>query len=758
MAGIALTLLGAPSIAFADGRPVMPAPGAKELGLLAYLVLEDRSHSREELASLLWGESSEVEARASLRQAVKHLRDRVGGLLDSDRARLVLTQPVDCDVQRFRQAIREDPPRAATFDIARFLAGFSVRHAPRFEEWIAETRRVLLGQYEQVLGDLARRALAHGRWREAMELGDRWLACDPLSDEAARLAVEARYLSGDRGAALARFRQYSAALQQETGCEPSRSLLALVRRVEADVSAAPARPAITDEWPTRAPTFESALIGRDAEWSTLARAWKAVRSGSGRAVLVEGEPGMGKSRLADDFLRWVGAEGGMGLRGRGVDGRGGFPYASAVEILRQALDAPGLAGAAPEWLSEVARLLPELRQRFPTLPESTVSNDSTAVSRLFEGTAQVLLSLAAESPLLAVLEDLQWFDADSCNLVRYLFRRTEGAPVLWIVTVTRGELERDAPSARLLRVLRARTNAQVVSLAPLTEAQVEQMIAEMSPASAPHVTHRLAGQVHGATSGNPFYVIELLKTMFSQGLLTMDEPGGAWRPGAELEREGFELPMSQNVQDLIAERVGRLPERLRDILVTIAVSGTGCQTRVLSHVHGISRLFAASLGDALLERRLVVEQGGVYRCAHRLIEQAVQDGLTDSRRRELHWMLAEALERATAPQEAGLAGEIARHADLGGEPARAYRQALLASEQAVQRHAYDESLSWLDLAASRAQPGPETDLVNRLTADVMERAGLPSAMPAPRPPAPPGREPPTAESRVSEELDLKVRG
>jgi DNA-binding SARP family transcriptional activator len=747
----------------------MPAPGAKELGLLAYLVLEDGSHTREELASLLWGESCEAEARASLRQAVKHLRDRLGSLLEPDRAKLVLTEPVDCDVHRFHQAIRQDPTRAVTFDIPRFFAGFSVRHAPRFEEWIAETRRALLGEYEQALRELARRALAHGRWREAMELGDRWLACDPLSDEAARLTIEARYLAGDRGAALTKFRQYNATLQQETGCEPSRSLLGLVRRVEADVSAASARPVITDEWPTRAPTFETALIGRDAEWSTLARAWKAARSGSGMVVVVEGEAGMGKSRLAEEFSRWVGAEGGMGLHGRGIDGRGGFPYASAVEILRHALNAPGLAGAAPEWLGEVARLLPELRQRFPGLPEPTATSDSTEVSRLYEGVAQVLLSLAAESPLLAVLEDLQWFDPDSCNLLRYLIRRMEDAPVLWTVTVTRGELERDAPSARLLRVLRARASAQLVSLAPLTEAQVGQMIAEMSPVTAAHVMRQLADKVYLATSGNPFYVIELLKTMFSQGLLTMEEPGGAWLPGAELEREGFELPMSQNVQDVIAERVGRLPERLRDILVTIAVSGTGCQTRVLSHVHGISRLFAASVGDALVERRLVIEEDGAYRCAHRLIAQAVRDGLTESRRRELHWILADALERATLPHEAGMAGEIARHADLGGEPALAYRQALLASDEAIQRHSYSEALSWLDLAASRAQPGSETDLVNRLTADVMERAGSLDAPSDTRQPAllgnlvgwtheedghPPTT--PTDREAVTEDLDLQV--
>jgi predicted ATPase len=215
-----------------------------------------------------------------------------------------------------------------------------------------------------------------------------------------------------------------------------------------------------------------------------------------------------------------------------------------------------------------------------------------------------------------------------------------------------------------------------------------------------------------------------LKTLFSQGLIAMDGPTGAWLPAAELEQDGFKLPISQNIHHVIAERVERLPERLRDVLITIAVSGTGCHTGVLSHVHGISRLYATSLGDALVERRMVVEEGGVYRCAHRIIEQGVSAALTESRRRELHRILAEAMELATRPQEAGtVAAEIARHADLGGEAALAYRQALLASEEARRRHAYAEALTWLDLAASSAQPGAETETVNRLTASIVELAG-----------------------------------
>jgi predicted ATPase len=241
----------------------------------------------------------------------------------------------------------------------------------------------------------------------------------------------------------------------------------------------------------------------------------------------------------------------------------------------------------------------------------------------------------------------------------------------------------------------------------------------------------VAGQVHAATAGNPFYILELLKTLFSRGLLAMAEGTGAWLAAAELEQDGFELPLPQNIQDVIAERIERLPERMREILITIAVSGAGCRPGVLSHVHGISRLYGASLGDALAERRLVVARGDTYRCAHRIIEQVVREHLTDSRRRELHRILAEAMEAATAPQDARkMAAEIARHADLGGHAELAYRQALLASEEASARQAYTEALAWLDLAASSAQRGAETDTVNRLTAEIVEVAAGVVATPA----------------------------
>jgi DNA-binding SARP family transcriptional activator len=730
VAGLTLALLGPPSVSLGDGETSAPTLGAKDLALLTYLVLEPGPHTREELAGLLWGESSEAEARASLRQSLQHIRGRLGAVLRGDRAVVQIDVPVNCDVRDFRSSVGQEPRLALTIDVTRFLNGFSVRHAPQYEDWVAETRRALLRQYQQALGTLARAAMGEWRWRDAVDLADRWLASDPMSDEAARLATEAQYLSGDRSGALAGFAEYRARLMRETGCEPSRSLFNLIRRVEADVVPLNARP-ITDEWYARAPTFESNLIGRQEEWDALGKAWKAVRRGSGKIVLLEGEPGVGKSRLAAEFVRWVVADGGSALRGHGYDVQGGIPYEPIVELLRDALAAPGLAGTAPEWLVEVARLLPEIRQRFPALGAPTLPADSADGWRLFEGIAQLVLAIAAERPVIISLDDLQWCDSDSCSLLRFLIRRTESAPVLWLGTVSLGDLERDAPAIRLCRVVRAQAHASVVPLRALTEEELWRMIREMGHVSTPTGARRFANRIFGVTAGNPFYVIELLKTMFAQGLLAVDEDTGEWTASSgSLVEHGRELPVSQTVHDVIAERVERLPQQLCDVLFTIALAGAGCRTEVLSHVHGISRLNAAGAADALVDRRLVIEEGGIYRCAHPVIAHVVRDGLTVSRRREVHRVLALALERVTPAGELiKVAPELARHADRGGEPALAYRFAVSAAQSAIERFAFAEAMSWLDLAAGNGKGAGEAAAVKQLTASVLEAAGWSEAPP-----------------------------
>ncbi|MEX2157191.1 MAG: AAA family ATPase [Gemmatimonadales bacterium] len=728
MSGFALHLLGPPKVVEPRGA-AGPRPGigaSKCLALLAYLTLERGPHTREELAALLWGDSPDSAARASLRQALKRLRAATGDLLHVDRATVTLSEALDCDVKEFLRVAQRQPAQAAGFDVPRFFEGFALRHAAAFDDWLAAKRQALLHRYEDALRAAARDALGRSQWREAAAWAERWLACNPLSDEATRIAIEAAYLSGDRGAALAQFAAYEERLARGAGAgvKPSASLVELTQRIREDASArSAARPRDPSE--EAAPAFEASLVGRENEWRQLGEVWRAAAAGAVQVMLIEGEAGVGKTRLAEDFLRWVRLEGATVLRGRGYDAQTDIPYGPIVEALRGVLDAPGLAGTPAEWLTEATRLLPDLRRRFPALPPPPAPADPGERWRLSEGLAQVILAVAAERPTVLFIDDLQWCDGETCALLHFLMRRFERSPVALLATLNLGELERAAAAARLYRALRAEARATVVALAPLSQDEVWRMIREMARIETPVGGRRLAQRAHEVTDGNPFYVIELLKTLFARGLLAADPETGAWLAPPVPEAESYKAaPMPGSVHDAIAQRVVKLPYELRDLLATIAVAGRGGGTELLSHVHGMSRLRAAALCDALVERRLLVEEQGVYRCAHAVIADVVRDTLTPARRRELHRAIALSLITIAGSGVVGeVAGEIARHAERGGERVAAYRYALIASDAAAGGYAFEDALSWLDVAAGAAGGAAEADDVNRRTAGVLALAG-----------------------------------
>src|SRR5262249_9195997 len=158
-------------------------------------------------------EHPDAAARASLRQAVKQVRQVVGEALEVSRDSLQLDSAVDCDVRRFLSAVEHDPATAAAFDVSGFLNGLTVRDSPAFDEWAALKRGDLLRRSREALSRLTRDAMAKWQWREAVHHANRWLAAEPLSDEAARLLIESLYLAGDRAAALARFAEFRSRLQ-----------------------------------------------------------------------------------------------------------------------------------------------------------------------------------------------------------------------------------------------------------------------------------------------------------------------------------------------------------------------------------------------------------------------------------------------------------------------------------------------------------------------------------------------------------------
>ena len=722
---LALRLCGDVELTSVSGAVVEPVLGAKALALLAFLALEPGIHQREELTTLLWGDSPEEKAKASLRQALTHLRDALHDALRIDRTTVELVGPLVCDVTEFVRLAPIDANAALAIDVPACLATLRSRCGRSFEEWTVEKRAELTGHYATLLGASARDALARRAWHDAITLAQRWQKLDPFVDAPTATLVEAQYLAGEGDAALASYARHLARLTDEAMRPPGRALAALAARIKQDASARMSTRKATERWYEQTTSFMASLIGRSSEWTVMTRAWEHVTVAGSHVLLIDGEPGVGKSRLIEDFLRWVTAKEGVVLRGRGYDGRAAPPFGAVIEALHTSLDAPGLAGADPEWLAEVSRLLPELRQRFPGLPVASGGTSAADGWRLFEGIAQLLLVVAEESPLVISIDDLLWCDADSCSLLHFLVRRLAEARVLWCVTLTVGEVERDAPAAGLARALRVTRFTSHITLRALSENDVWQLIRELGRVASPIDGRRLAARVHEVTAGNPFYVIELLKTLFAEELLTVDAATGAWIVPASVLSNPETHHLAPTVHEAIASRMACLPDDLSAVLISLAASGRGCRADVLSHLHGISRLHAATLGDRLVDRHLAEDIDGTYRCAHPMIAAVVKDRLTTSRRREVNRALATALEVLLPSRGDGAieVGEIARFAEQAGDRPMTHRYALLASETALQQCAYDEALSWLDVASAAADTSGESDAVNSVKARLLSQAG-----------------------------------
>ena len=718
MPELALTVCGNVGLTL-GGAPPGSSLGGKTLALVTYLAVERGVHRREALAALLWSEFPEEKAKASLRQALSHLREALGERLRVERTTAEITGPLASDVATFLALADKDPAAAIGIDIPGFLSGLSIRNCPAFDEWAERKRIEYLARYLELLEECARASLGRRDFAGATALAERWSNLDAHTDGPVAVLMEAQFLAGHPAAAVASYSRHVLRLRIETGRQPGRALAELAARIEQSEGA---RPRATETWYEGAPSFHAGLVGRDREWQALVTAWDRAASGTSSIVLIEGGPGVGKTRLADDCLRWLASRGAIVLRGRGYDASGGAAYSTIGEILRALVNAPGLAGVDSQSLALAAQFVPELRTRFPGLPRGDGNTADGAL--IFESVAQLLLSVSEESPIAVLVDDLQWCDAQSCNLLHYLVRRLEHAPILWCTTFTPGGIERDAPAARLTRAFRAHPNARSLVLAPLNEDEVWRMIRELGRIEGPTGARRLAARIHEVTAGNPFYVIELLKTLFARELLAVDPASSGWIVRALPLSNAAPPALATTVHEAIAERIECLRDELYALLITIAVSGRGCNTGALSHVHGISRLRAAVLGDALVERQLVTESEGVYACAHPIIAHVVRNGLSTSRRREVHRALALALE-LVSPSEADHStdGEIARHAEQAGEREIAYRHALRASESGASRSQFEEALSWLDLAAGMATGADESETVNRATARVLAQAG-----------------------------------
>jgi DNA-binding SARP family transcriptional activator len=637
-----------------DGRLQPLPPSRKTRALLGYLALTGRPQTRQRLCDLLW--DGPGDPRAALRWSLTKLRplvDRGGRRLATNGELVALQLGLgELDYAAAKEA-RAKGVESATVDELRgaaalfrgeLLEGLDLADCFAFHEWCVAQREAARRLRLEILDALVRKlegdpeeALGHARAR---------VAADPFS-EAGHVAVVrllGRLRRGREGLV-----QYDACRQilASVGSRPSPEMeTARIALTEVRKPAAPA-PAPPRAVPTVAVAALSPLVGRRRETAAIAALVATVAGSRSRhALLILGEPGIGKSRLLDQAADRAAAAGFLVLRSRSFEAESLRPYGPWIEALRSApiAELPGLQRA------ELAPLLPELGPASP----------STDQTRLFDAVAGALHTLAGEAPLLVAFDDLHWLDAASAGLLHYVFRSLEAAPVLLAGAARPGELADNLAALNTVRALGRAERVLRLDLEPLRAEEV----AELARSVAPTVD---AARVYAESEGNPLIALVAARAL----------RGGTaeWR----------------SVEALFEDRLAAVAGHAREVIAWAAALGRSFQSDRLARVSGLATAdLLAALAD--LERHGIVRPSGDtgWDFAHDLFRRAAYAAVSEPRRKLLHREIARALTPLSDPDGA-LAGEIAQHAALGDDADLAAHAAVAAGTRAVRLFAVAEA-------------------------------------------------------------------
>ncbi len=703
MSILKIALLGPPEVDHRDHR--LTFPDRKVLALLAYLAAEGGVHERQKLTRLLWPESDMAHGRTALRITLLHLRhileegaspERVSHLLIThDTLGLDLASGIDLDLHALeaawklmrvlpapeavhgevRRALIAQFQRAATLYRGGFLQDFTLRDTLDFDNWICMQQGYWYQRIEQVFDWLSRLQSAEGALEQAIATVERWRCFDPLNEDISLRLMQLQFASGNRIAALKSYETYQDVLMTELSAKPSRKVVALAEVLR---NASPPRGAHSGAGScttTARPLLNVPFVGRGAEVSRLMTLYEQASSGQPQVVLLEGEAGIGKTRLAAAFLDWVKAQGADVLAGRAFQTSQRLSYQPLLEALRTRFEQePGLRQwLGDPWLTELSRLLPDLRERYPDLPPPTI-NGAFASSRLFEALARLSQALASRAPLLIFADDMQWTDAATLDVFQYLARHwTEhGTSALLLLSRRTETREMDPQMSEWLASLSSTISLTRLELGPLSAQDTRQIVRELADTDGVQPSlqgeearfqpssqqvqvpgsrlcpERFAAWLFAETKGQPFYLRALLQTLLERGVLVPRLiAGSGWVFEPQPSILDATLPdnlLPSDVRELIQRRLARLSSPARTLLAAGAVLGHDftfeelCRVAQLAPQEGLAALDEA-LQSLLLHESSHQRKGRSkisYLFSHNMIREVVYAAAGDARRRVFH--------------------------------------------------------------------------------------------------------------------------
>jgi DNA-binding SARP family transcriptional activator len=733
-------MLGAPRLE-GDGR-LIAIDRRKALALLAYLAVTNEPHRRDTLAALLWPDYDQTRARAAVRRALASLHKAIPGpWWDTDRETIGLNfrnhPDFEFDVNAFHSLLAEcsthghppadvcaaciDPLTAAiTIYRGDFLTGFTLRDSPDFDDWQFDRTENLRRDLASALERLARLHAAQGNFEAAIGASRRWLSLDPLNEPAHRQLIQWFARSGERHAALRQYAECVRVLERELGVPPQEETTRLVEAIKTD-QWPPAQsenaafqaahvPAVDSlriglaSAPAHSPSEKTAshierlrhgrLIGREPELERAGAVWGRVEAGEARVLLVSGEPGIGKSRLARAIINLLGASEAEVLSGQ-CSAESSAPYAPIAQIVRSAFAARKDLPLSHSVLANLLPLAPELASRFPDLPAHPALDPQSAQRLLFESVTTLIAAItqSSASPILLFIEDVHWADVGTLSALRHLALRTGARKLKLLILLTYRDAETDLDEAHGLRDVLLDLNREKISdhirLSRLGRKHTGDMLGTMLAAEG-EISPDFSEAIFGETEGNPFFIEEITRTLIESGSLYY--AGGHWR---RADMESIVLP--QNVRSAILTRIRQLPEDAQEVLQLAAIVGREFDFETVRQAHGSEEAaLRAALESAERAQLLqITEREGKpgYAFVHALIPFALRESSGGLRRQRMHARVAEALER----QRTGEVEALAYHFGAAGMQAKALEYSRLSAKRAETLYAFSTAIRHMQI-------------------------------------------------------------
>ncbi len=651
----------------ADGAELALPASKRARAVLAYLALNPGPQPRSRLAARFWPDVLDESARASLRVALTELRQALGlaaPYVAATRDTVALDGPdLTVDVREFQQALDDgDALRALEVCGGPILDGFD-------EEWAIEARDEHM---HRLAAAFETAAAAADDPADAVRLTRAGVALDPLAEAPNRRLIERLAATGDRAAALSAGRQFVERLRAQLGIAPSRETRALIddlRRGEPEPIPPPSGLTRSDE---------TLFVGRRAELARLHASWGGVQMHRDRRIaLIAGEPGIGKTRLAQQFASTRLTEGATVLLGRCSE-EPLAPFEPFTEALAQA----GIAHA---------------------LAPGAAADDAGARHRLFDAVDSAITDLAATCSLLIVIDDLHWADPGSLLLTSFLLRSSRPGPILMLGTYRDTELGRNTPLTHALADVKRTGALDRIDLRGLPLDDVATLARSML------ASDELAPRVHARTDGNAFFVEEVLRGWAESG--------------------ASEVP--ESVRHAVGARLSTMGDAATELIAAAAILGLQHDARALQATAGLQVDTAESALDEILRARLLRPTSVPLRFefAHALVRDAVLDECNILRRARLHRRAADALTELGEQQHLD---EIAMHLFEAASTADARRAAALlvrAGRRALERLAYEDAADRFDRARQAlelAGADDDTGAVLLARGDALLRAGEPA--------------------------------